>query len=96
MAELLLRRFRPLWSFEMSLRTHLRLVIQACAITLPAEISAAAVLVRFWDKDVRAVRFLCLRPSFPFDTESIQSSHMAAYISLFVVMVFIVNLFGAR
>ncbi|EIM88043.1 general amino acid permease 1 [Stereum hirsutum FP-91666 SS1] len=47
----------------------------ACAITLPAEISAAAVLVRFWDKD---------------------SSHMAAYISLFVVMVFIVNLFGAR
>lgn len=68
---------------------------QACAITLPAEISAAAVIVQFWDKDVGIDQHLLLLIAFPND-EYAQDRHMTIYISVFVGMVFVVNLFGAR
>ncbi|KAA1469644.1 general amino acid permease 1 [Dentipellis sp. KUC8613] len=46
-----------------------------CAITLPAEITAGAVLIGFWDAN---------------------PDHTGIYIAVFIVLVYCVNVFGAR
>jgi hypothetical protein len=64
---------------------------QTCAITLPAEITAAAVLIGFWDHNVR-ILFVCLVLPNP----HLQPNHVAIYVAVLIVAVYSVNLFGTR
>jgi len=64
---------------------------QTCAITLPAEITAAAVLIGFWDHNVRL-----LLARFALPNPRVQPNHVSIYVAVLIVAVYSVNLFGTR
>ena len=64
---------------------------QTCAITLPAEITAAAVLIGFWDHNVRILLVYLVPPK-----PCLQPNHVAIYVAVLIIAVYSVNLFGTR
>ena len=64
---------------------------QTCAITLPAEITAAAVIIGFWDHNVRLLLGRFVLPNL-----CLQSNHVAIYVAILIAAVYSVNLFGTR
>jgi amino acid permease len=59
--------------------------------TLPAEITAAAVLIGFWDHDVHILLARLVLPN-----PHLQPNHVAIYVAVLIIAVYSVNLFGDK